>query len=179
LDQTFQNKDRKPLEQSFRCADGTWLLLSELQSDEVWPEFCHALGLEALADDPRFATALGWRREHATELIAILDRVFVTRDRDEWVSSFEKRGVEFAYSPIHGYNEVLSDPQALENEYITDFDYPVLGRVKLAGCPIKFSETPARIYREAPEHGQHAEEILLEEGYSWQDIAQLGEEGAI
>ncbi|MEE8173852.1 MAG: CoA transferase [Dehalococcoidia bacterium] len=174
-----RTRTRNPLSNHYRCADGKWLLLSELQSDRVWPEFCHALGLEALADDPRFATAMGGRREHATELIAILDKAFATRDRDEWVSIFEKRGVEFAYSPVHDYNEVLSDPQALENEYITDFDHPVFGRIKLAGCPIKFSETPAQIYREAPEHGQHTEEILLEEGYSWQDISQLREEGAI
>ena len=31
----------------------------------------------------------------------------------------------------------------------------------------------------APEHGQHTEEVLLEHGYSWDEIAALKEQGAI
>ena len=30
-----------------------------------------------------------------------------------------------------------------------------------------------------PEHGQHTEEILLEAGYSWEDIGKLQESGAV
>jgi crotonobetainyl-CoA:carnitine CoA-transferase CaiB-like acyl-CoA transferase len=30
-----------------------------------------------------------------------------------------------------------------------------------------------------PEHGEHTEEILLEAGYSWDDISRLRENGAV
>jgi crotonobetainyl-CoA:carnitine CoA-transferase CaiB-like acyl-CoA transferase len=41
------------------------------------------------------------------------------------------------------------------------------------------SNTPANVRLPAPEFGQHTEEVLLEYGYSWEDIARLKEEGAI
>ena len=51
--------------------------------------------------------------------------------------------------------------------------------MKLAGYPVRFSDTPAHIAREAPEFGQHTEEVLQELGYSWEEIAKLRDEGAI
>ena len=46
--------------------------------------------------------------------------------------------------------------------------------------PNIYSETPAGIWREAPELGQHTEEILIDElGYDWDDIGELQNAGAI
>jgi len=54
------------------------------------------------------------------------------------------------------------------------------GRVKVLGYPWRFSETPARIAREAPEFGQHTEEVLNEAlGLSWEEIAALREDGVV
>jgi len=52
-------------------------------------------------------------------------------------------------------------------------------RFKAINRPTKFSETPATIRSLAPELGQHTEEILLELGYTWDDLAKLKNEGAI
>jgi crotonobetainyl-CoA:carnitine CoA-transferase CaiB-like acyl-CoA transferase len=49
----------------------------------------------------------------------------------------------------------------------------------MVGFPWDFSGTPAGWQREAPEFGQHTEEILLELGYTWEDIAKLKEEEVI
>jgi crotonobetainyl-CoA:carnitine CoA-transferase CaiB-like acyl-CoA transferase len=45
--------------------------------------------------------------------------------------------------------------------------------------PIRLSKTPATIRMPAPEFGQHTEEILLEYGYTWEDISHLREQGII
>jgi crotonobetainyl-CoA:carnitine CoA-transferase CaiB-like acyl-CoA transferase len=42
-----------------------------------------------------------------------------------------------------------------------------------------FLQTPAAVRREAPEFGQHTEEILLEMGYTWDDITKLKGEKVI
>jgi crotonobetainyl-CoA:carnitine CoA-transferase CaiB-like acyl-CoA transferase len=51
--------------------------------------------------------------------------------------------------------------------------------VKLQGHPVQFSGTPSRISSPAPELGQHTEEVLLEAGYSREEIARFREEKVI
>ena len=51
--------------------------------------------------------------------------------------------------------------------------------MQAVGFPWKFSETPASAAPAAPELGQHTEEILLDLGYSWDDIGTLRERGVI
>jgi len=76
--------------------------------------------------------------------------------------------------------ELTSDPQILANEYITDVDHPTLGRVKMLGLPVKFSETSASIRECAPNFGQHTEEVLMSVlGYTWEDIEKLKDEEVI
>ena len=55
----------------------------------------------------------------------------------------------------------------------------MLGRVKFVGFPIGFSRTQTEMRSMAPELGQHTEEVLLEAGYSWEEIGQLRERAAI
>ena len=52
------------------------------------------------------------------------------------------------------------------------------GRIEVVANPIKLSETNTKI-KMAPEFGQHTEEILLEMGYSWDDISKLKKEKVI
>jgi len=163
----------------YRCADDKWIMLSEAQADRFWHQVCDALGIQHLEDDPRFATAMGGRREHSSELIEVLDTVFLTKTRSEWIKIFEEREVGFAYAPVYDYYEVLEEEQVLSNDYVVEFDHPAGGKVKVVGFPARFSETPCSIQSAAPEHGQHTEEVLLDLDYSWEDIAQLRDEGII
>ena len=163
----------------YKCADGKWIMLSEAQADRFWHQVCDVLGIQQLEDDPRFATAMGGRREHSPELIEVLDNVFLSKTRDEWIKVFEEREVGFAYAPVYDYYEVLEEEQVLSNDYVVEFDHPAGGKVKVVGFPARFSETPCSIKSAAPEHGQHTEEVLLDLNYSWEDIAQLRDEGIL
>ena len=130
------------------------------------------MGLEELENDPRFST-IEARHDNAKELVAILDERFASRTRDEWMEIFKKE--EIIYTPVQSSGEVFEDPQALANNYIIDVDHPVWGKIQMLGFPWAFHDTPASVKREAPELGQHTEEILLEFGYTWEDIAELKE----
>jgi formyl-CoA transferase len=48
----------------------------------------------------------------------------------------------------------------------------------MVGSPIRFSATPAEPGVVAPELGAHTEEVLLEAGFDWDDIASLRADGA-
>ncbi len=82
-------------------------------------------------------------------------------------------------TPVQQYKDIMQSEQALENGYITWMDHPEIGRVKVVGTPITMSETPLSTQTPPPELGQHTEDILLESGYTWEEIAQLREKEVV
>lgn len=168
-----------PMANHYRCADDEWILLCINQSDRFWHEFCNIMGLEKEENDTRFVDAQT-RSKFRMELIQILDQTFARKSLNEWLALYESRNASFAYSPIKRWAELIDDPQVLENQYMVEFNHPVIGQVKLPGFPVLFSETPAKIQRHAPEHGEHTEEILIDLcKFSWEEIAQLKVKGVI
>jgi crotonobetainyl-CoA:carnitine CoA-transferase CaiB-like acyl-CoA transferase len=131
------------------------------------------MGMSEFENDPRFNSIEG-RAENAKELIGTMDAKFASKPREEWLQILSKEGC--ICTPIQSPLEVSSDEQAIANDYFIYVDHPVWGRIKMVGFPWDFSGTPASWRREAPEFGQHTEEILLELGYTWEDITQLKDE---
>ncbi len=173
---TTRERSFNPLFNIFPCRDGKWLALACVQADRFWHDICRVLGLESLEDDPRFAE-MGARNQHGTELVPELDRAFGRRPRDEWVASLARCGVPV--EAVNDYDDLTSDCQVGANDYIVEVDHPSHGRVKAVGIPIRLSETPGKIRRLAPEFGQHTEEVLLEAGYSWEEITALRDKNAL
>jgi crotonobetainyl-CoA:carnitine CoA-transferase CaiB-like acyl-CoA transferase len=162
-----------PIYNHYRCQDDKWIAIAHLQPDRYWPNVCRALGISELEKDPRFNSIEG-RAENAKELIGVMDAKFASKPREEWLQILRKEGC--ICTPIQSPLEVSNDEQAIANDYFIYVDHPVWGRIKMVGFPWDFSGTPASWRREAPEFGQHTEEILLELGYTWEDIAKLKEE---
>ena len=167
-----------PLYSHYPCGDGKWLTFCMTQPDKYWHSFCQAIGAAELEKDARFEN-LTIRAQNAVELIRILDAQFATKTRDEWIKHFQESKAAIIYGPLQTMPEVLEDTQVLANDYIVDFQHPVYGPIKMPGTPHRFSETPAGSRETAPELGQQTEEILLELGYSWEDIIALKDGGTI
>ena len=173
-----RHRSPNPMFNVYRDKNGEWFCVAAgVESDKFWPAFCRVLGIEELEKDPKFEN-LDRREENSAELISILDEIFAQRSREEWLKILQADDL-FA-SPINTYSDLLSDPQVIDNEYIVDYEHPTLGKVKLMGSAVRLSETPARIFSPAPEHGQHTEEVLMELlGLTWKDIDRLREEAVI
>jgi crotonobetainyl-CoA:carnitine CoA-transferase CaiB-like acyl-CoA transferase len=167
-----------PLWNHYRCGDDKWLALSMLQPDRYWAKLCEALGIAQAATDPRFAT-MSERGANAAACVALLDAVFATRPRSEWIARLTPSG-DFIVSIVNSVDDLPDDPQVIANGYVAAFEHPVHGPTRVVGMPIRLSETPGSVRLPAPEFGQHTEEILLEVlGYTWDDIARLREADVI
>lgn len=172
--------DRKtaanPLWNTYPCADERWLSLAMNQGDRFWSPFCRAIGREDLLDEPRYAT-MALRETCAAELIAELDRHFRTRPRADWLARFAEAGLTAA--PVQDYFELAQDPQVTANGYFAKIAAGPNRTVHAVANPARYSASPVTPPALAPELGQHTEEVLLELGYTWEDIGALRESGAI
>ncbi len=160
----------------YETKDGKWIFFVHMQQDPYWSAFCQALGLEYIEKDERFSTHLN-RMQHDAELFTIIEQVMVTRTFEEWIARLDQ--YELIYSPVQDAADVANDEQAWANDYFKIIEHPTLGEIKLVANPIKLSKMPSSIRTTAPELGQNTEEVLLENGYSWDEIAHLKEGGII
>jgi len=165
-----------PVYNHYRCKDDRWIVIAHLDPDRYWPRLCRALGVEEIEHDPRF-NSIEARGKNAEELVAIFDEKFAEKTRDEWFEILAEEGCIF--TPIQTPMEVTNDPQALANNYFIEVDHPDWGPIKMTGFPWDFSDTPASWRCKAPEFGEHNEEILLDLGYSTNEIEELRKEGVV
>jgi len=117
------------------------------------------------------------REQHCEELTRILDEVLASKNLEDWEKCL--RQYNCPYGRVQTPAEVITDPQAIINDFFAKIQHPAAGEMKLVTTPTKFHQNPASIRTLAPEVGQHTEEILLELGNSWDDIARLKEQGVI
>lgn len=162
-----------PTANSYRTKDDKWFWISGLGSD--WETFCEAIDRPDLADSPAYKNYYT-SDESKRELIQALDEVFASKTRAAWNDIFNRYNIIFgrAASPA----EITEDIQAEANDFFPDLGHPD-EKLRTVASPVKFSQNPASVKGPAPEIGQHTEEVLLELGYEWEDIAALKEQGVI
>lgn len=154
-----RERNRAPLMNCYRAADGRsfWLLL--LEADRHWPKLLVALGRPELGDDERFADARA-RAVHAEALIATLDEEFAKFDFTELTARFDANDVWWA--PINSIFDVIDDPQAQASGAFVEMT-PHEGEApyRAVNGPVDFAG-----YRVAPgpvpRLGEHTDEVLTE-----------------
>ncbi len=164
--------ERPGISASFNDRDGKPLVF-QLNGARHWRSAMTALGFfEALEragfGDLGIIISSDAKR---VELLGLLDELFATGSRDDWVARL--RGADIVSAPINTLLEASNDPDVLANGYVTEIEYPKHGKtLKVHGSPWHFSETPAQIGR-APELGNHNDAALAELGYTPAQIEDL------
>ena len=172
LPRTPRSQAGNPLWNHYRCQDDKWLSLGMLQPDRYWADLCAAFERPELASDARFADMRS-RAQNAAAAIAILDEIFASKPRDEWLAILRAAEGDFIFTLVNSVDDLPDDPQVRANDYVVDYDHPQHGVIQMLGMPVRLSETPGRVREPAPEFGQHSEEILQELGYDWDEITEF------
>jgi crotonobetainyl-CoA:carnitine CoA-transferase CaiB-like acyl-CoA transferase len=165
-----------PFWRTYQAGDGKWFVIGMLL-DRCWPEVAEVVGRPELARDERFDSYRKRTADHAAELIAALDEAFATAPAAEWVARLNAIGM-FA-APVQAYEEIAADPQVLANGYIHEVEHPGDGPVRMVGVGMMVDGEPVTVRRLAPQHGEHTEEVLLECGFTWDDIDRLRKDGVV
>lgn len=165
-----------PIVNTYRTKDDRWLNLVCLQADRFWAELCGLLNRDDLASDPRFADAA--RRYENRELcIAELDATFAAHNLDDWQTTLaDFSGV---WSTVATFEEVRGNQQVVANCYLPEVTGHDGSSFQLVSPPYQFDDQPTVPRGPAPRVGQHTEEVLLECGYSREEIGACREHGAL
>ena len=159
---------------SYRAKDG--YLVIGCGNQKLFEVLClRILNRPELITDERFAT-MPLRVENQMALKKIIEEWMQDMTVDEAVKQVLDVGIPAG--PIMSLDMIANDAHFTEaRQMFEEIDYPGVGTIKLNNSPIKLSESKAKIRGLSPRLGEHNKEILMNLGYSDQQIEEMKENG--
>jgi crotonobetainyl-CoA:carnitine CoA-transferase CaiB-like acyl-CoA transferase len=160
--------------ETFAASDGD--LAIAVGSERQWPRFCEALGLPALAANPRFRSN-GDRVEHRAELRSILAERLRERTVDAWGAALDD--AEVPWGRVADVTAAFASPEASALGMTVEVEHPAFGVLRQVGIPLRFDVTPGSVRSAPPLLGEHTDASRGELGYASSDIDALRVEGVV
>ena len=134
-------------------------MILAIGNDTQFAKLCDVANRPDLAADPRFVRNAD-RVRHRQVLVPILEAVFKTRSKSQWLNALE--AAKIPCGAINNLAEVFADPQVQHRGMVSTWEHPHNPSVELVSSPIKLSATPVRTQLAPPLLGQHTDEVLSE-----------------
>ncbi|HXH23443.1 MAG TPA: CoA transferase [Dehalococcoidia bacterium] len=164
-----------PLYTIYRCRDGKWIQFAMFQAGRFWPLVCRAIDRPDLTEDERFSTPQSLL-SNSIAAIQELQMELGKRTVSEWAPIFDS--FDFPWSPVFDGQDIANDEQARANGYVVSKQHRSGQAIKVIAPPFQLRGVDVCL-EPAPETGQHTEEVMLEAGFSWDDISAIREAGGI
>ena len=165
-----------PFYHQYVTKDQRLLLLCGSNPERYGHKYLEAIGRPDLIDDPRFRTFKSIVDNHA-EIKQILRHAFGCRTLAEWRPPLDEAAVP--YAAVQTYPEVMNDPQARTNGFFVSYDRSDRGEYTGVASPIHLASHPPAVRMPAPGFSEHTDEVLLEYGYSMDEIIAYKAQGVI
>ncbi len=160
--------------QAFRAADD-YIVVAAF-NPRMWRDFCSVLDHSEWDEDPRFNTADA-RAENRDLLVGMIHEVMGKHPVKYWEERL--RSVSVPSTPVNNIDQIVAEEQVAARDMVVEINVPGAGPIRMAGLPLKFTETPGEIRMPPPRLGEHTEAVLHRLGYSSETIGDFAERGVI
>jgi formyl-CoA transferase len=159
----------------YAAADGYVALSASAQ--RIFENVMEAIGREDLVDDPRFADNAA-RVENAEALDAVIGEWIADRSREEVIETMTAHsGI---VGPVFDIEDVFQSDLYAARENLVAVEDPDVGRLVTHNVHPKLSRTPGAVERAGPRHGEHTEEVYVDElGMSAERLVTLRDAGVV
>lgn len=140
-------------------------------TDRHWKAFFNAIGRADLGDKYRISDRLR-RNANIQKLYQHLAEFMPQRTTVEWINLFEQ--LDIPATPIYSLDDLMEHPHLKAVGLFQKTEHPTEGTIREIRSPMKFSATPVTLRRHAPSLGEHTREVLLEVGFTAEQIARIG-----
>jgi formyl-CoA transferase len=153
----------------YEAEDGYVTLSASAQ--RIFENVMEAIGREDLIDDPRFVDNAA-RVENVEELDRIIEEWIADKDRDEVIETItEHSGI---VGPVFDIEDVFDSELYEAREDLVEIDDPDVGDLVTHNAHPKLSRTPGKVTNAGPRHGEHTEEVYIDElGMSAERLVEL------
>ena len=174
----------RPAAVEMETADGKWvhlamggLLLTPAMLRKL-AEWMDETGMAQDLFDDNYMDA-DYVRKNADHVYDVVRAFFKTRQQEELWHAGQKMG--FPWGAIYSSDQLATDPHLEDRGFFLNVEHPELGKsYTYPGAAAIFNASPQRIYRRAPQVGEHNLDVLCNElGLSRQELAILAEYGAV
>jgi len=101
----------------------------------------------------------------------MITEVLMTHNRAHWLEKFTGLGIPFG--PINNIGQTFEHPQAKARNVVVEVDHPRAGPIKLVAPAVNYNGRRMPVTRPPPWHSEHTNEVLVELGYSEEEIKNL------
>ena len=152
----------------FKTSDGSINLA--VAGETIWKRFVEAIEKKEWLQMEEFQDAKN-RLKNRDYLNKLIEEVTVSKTSNEWVEMLEKVGVPCG--PINSIDKVFDDPQVKHLGIAQLIETIPFGDTELVGQPFNLSRSPSLMKQRPPEKGEHNEDVLLDLGFSIDELNDL------
>ena len=154
---------------TFQTKDG-WILVQTV-GQPLFERWVNLMGEEEWLDDARFKDDLS-RGDNGHLISERMSEWCAERTSKEAIDELEKSRIPVG--EVLRAQETLKERHIVEKGSFVKLSYPTLKEeYSVVGPAIELSENPGKIKHRSPELGEHNQQILMELGYTQEEINQL------
>jgi crotonobetainyl-CoA:carnitine CoA-transferase CaiB-like acyl-CoA transferase len=158
----------------FPAADGHVAIACP--NDAFFRDLCTAIDLPEFREDPSVASTADRRarRDFVNETVSARTAQLTKAEL------LQRLGGKVPFGPVYDVDEIFADPHFAVRGMLAEIACPGIPEtMRIAGVPLKFSETPGGVRHRAPDHGEHTDAVLAAAGFSADEIARWRRDGVV